>query len=533
MNEQNIQSADRRKLEESINEAEEVTEDLNRLIEQMYRVGAPPGQPFVFTGSVKTTEQLLRRQFAKCDDIKYRRILSGGREILLVFVTGMTDADLVQSSIIEPLLKLAAEKFPPDVKTLSETVLTAISLVAITEANEALQGVLTGKTLVAIDGLPEVLLVETAKFVKRNIEPSENETVIRGPRDAFNETLMDNLVLLRRRAKETDLKVNIFKLGERTQTAVAVVYIDGLVKIGLVDEIQKRLSQIKIDKILLSATVEELIETHPWTPFPKIQATERPETVAAALYDGRAAIMVDNSPYVLIVPTMLAALLQSTEDYTTPATVVSLIRITRFFSAFVAIFLPSLYVSVVSYHPGMLPTTLAVQIAELRARTPFPSFLEALLMEVLLEVFQEAITRLPRKIAGAAGVVGALVIGTTVVQAGLVNPLLVVVVAITAIASYSMPSYNFAMALRFFRVPVLIAGTFFGLFGVMLAFIALVVHMCSLRTFGESYAGGLFDITLLADWKDTFVRLPRRYLRGRPKEFGAQERGAGGIHDQT
>ncbi|MPN23871.1 Spore germination protein B1 [bioreactor metagenome] len=172
----------------------------------------------------------------------------------------------------------------------------------------------------------------------------------------------------------------------------------------------------------------------------------------------------------------------------------------------------------------MLPTTLAISIAELRARTPFPSFLEAVLMESLLEIFQEAIIRLPKKIAGAAGVVGALVIGTTVVEAGLVNPLLVVVVATTAIASFTMPNYGYAMALRFLRVPMLFLASILGMYGVMLGYLAITVHMCSLKSFGESYLGSILDISLLSDWKDMLIRLPLRSLESRPEQYGAQEK---------
>jgi spore germination protein KA/spore germination protein len=223
-------------------------------------------------------------------------------------------------------------------------------------------------------------------------------------------------------------------------------------------------------------------------------------------------------------PATLQDFMQSVDDYTLRPTVASLVRLTRYFSLLLAIFMPAFYISIMSYHPGMLPATLAISVAQLRVRTPFPSFMEAFFMEAFLEIFQEAVSRLPQRLSAAAGVIGALVIGTTVVEAGLVNPLLVVVVALAGLASYSMPSYNFAAALRFFRIPVLIAGTIFGLYGVMISFIVLVVYLCSLQSYGESYLGDLFDITLQEDWKDGVVRLPAQFLKNRPKRLGAQDR---------
>ena len=508
-------------LDKLVTKTEEVNKDLSDLIDHLHQVGAPEGQPFLFTTSLSRTEHLLRWHLKNCDDVKYRHLKMGQSDALLVFIDQLADVPAMQESVIAPLLK---QSDGLSMALLAETVLAAADVTILTQASDAVEAVLTGQTLFAVDGQAEVLVIDLKKMVKRSVSTPETETIIHGPHDAFTETLLDNIGLIRRRTRDSKLKVSIYKIGARTQTAVALIYIANLVKPGLVEAIEKKLRSIKIDKVLLSATIEELLSTNPWTPFPQMQSTERPETVVAAVYEGRVGIIVDNTPFAMLVPTTLPVLLHSTEDYTTPAVVTSLIRLTRFISASVAIFLPAIYTSIVSYHPGMLPTTLAIQIAELRARTPFPSILEAIMMEILLEIFQEAITRLPKKIAGAAGVVGALVIGTTVVEAGLVNALLVVVTAVTAIASFTMPSYNFAMALRFFRIPMLFLGAIFGLFGVTLGFIALVIHLCSLKSFGESYLGPLFDVSAMTDWKDTIIRVPTQYNKFRPKQFGPKDR---------
>ena len=410
-----------------------------------------------------------------------------------------------------------------DLRKFIEEKLTVAVIAIELSADNAVAAVMSGRSLVMIEGFAEILTVGAPKYVKRSIGVSNVEENIRGPQDAFNETLVDNVVLIRRRARDPNIKIRIVEVGERSKTKVAIVYSASLVKPGLSEEVERRIRNINIDQVVVSKVVEDAMVDHPWTPFPQLDSTERPEKVVAAIYDGRVSVIVDNTPAVIMVPATYASIMQAVEDYTMPASVASLIRFTRHIAAFIAIYTPALYIAVVSYHPGMLPTGLAISIAELRARTPFPSFLEAVMMEALLELFQEAVARLPKKIASAASMVGAFVIGTTIVQAGLVNPLLVVVTSVTAIASYVMPYYSFGLALRSLRLPMLCLAAALGLYGVMLGILIVTVHLFSLRNFGESYIGGILDVDLLSDWKDGLVRLPQKFMKTRPAEFGAQD----------
>lgn len=509
----------------------ELGEDITQVVSQMRQVAAPAPQPFLFTTVLAENEHLLRVAFRDCDDIKFRSFDARGTKALLVFLEGMTNVTLLEKNVLETLMeptKGQQDGAISDLKGLVNTLITSSSLTLISNTEVALEAILTGNALLMLDGIAEVLTIGAVKHIKRGIEESKSEGAIRAPFDAFNETLSDNIVLLRRRSRDTNLKVQISKLGDRTKTSIALVYVANLVKPGLLEEVRRRLDSIQTDQILLSYTVAEAIGDHPWTPFPQTLSTEKPEKVISSIYEGRVAIMVDNTPFALMVPCTYSSLMQSTDDFTVQPVIGSLLRITRHGAAFIAIYLPAIYIAIVSYHPGILPTPLAISIAELRAKTPFPSFLEALIMEALLELFQEAVVRLPGKLAGAASVVGGFVIGTTVVQAGLVNPLLVVITAVTAIASYSISSYNFGIALRALRVPMFIAATVLGIYGVIISALLVTIHLCSLRSFGESWLGGITDITLLEDWKDGLVRFPEKFLRTRPKEIGAQDRGKTG-----
>ncbi len=505
-------------------ESQQIVDTLADLADRLRKVAAPGDEPFIFTSVLADNEQLLRQVFQDCDDVKFRKFSAAGRAGLLVYLDGMTDVGLLEQQVLEPLLLAAEPARLADMAAVAARVLTAASVTVITKAGDGLEEVLTGNALLLLDGSAAGAVIGAIKHVKRGIQEARTESVARGPHDAFTETLSDNIVLIRRRARDASIKVRIVQVGERTQTALALVYAANLVKPGLVAEVERRLSRIRVDQLMLAAQVEEFIIDHPWSPFPQTYVTERPDTFVISIYEGRVGLILDNSPNAIIVPCTLPSLLQSTEDFTVQPPVASLIRLTRYIAAALGIFLPAMYVAIVSYNPGMLPTSLAITIAELRARTPYPAFMEVIIMEVILEVFQEAVLRLPQKIAPAASIVGGFVIGTTIVQAGLVNALLVVATAGTAIASYTMPSYNLGLALRWLRMPTIVAAAVLGFYGLVLAYLAIVIHMCSLRSFGESFLGGVFEVTLAEDMQDKLVRMPVPRMGSRPKVFGSQDR---------
>jgi spore germination protein len=513
-----------RGLKKLLADSRQIVDGLANVADKLRKVAAPQGEPFIFTTRLAENERLLRQVFQDCDDVKYRNFTAAGKKGLLVYLEGMTDVDLLEKQVLNPLIAVDAPALLADATVIAGRVLTTASVTVAGEAGNALEAVLTGKALLLIDGLAEGIVVGAVKHVKRGVQEPKTEAVARGPHDAFTETLSDNIVLIRRRARDANIKVRIFQIGERSKTAVALVYAANLVKPGLVAEMERRLGRIRIDQITLAAQVEEFIIDHPWSPFPQTFVTERPDTFLVSLYEGRVGLIVDNTPNAIIVPCTLASLLQSTEDFTVQPAVASLIRLTRYFAAALGIFLPAMYVAIISYNSGMLPTALAISIAELRARTPYPAFMEVIIMEVILEIFQEAVIRLPQKITPAASLLGAFVIGTTIVQAGLVNALLVVATAGTAIASYTMPSYNLGLALRWMRLPAIVAASILGFYGLVLAYLAIVIHLCSLRSFGESFLGGVFDVTTVEDMQDKLVRVPVPRMGSRPKVYGPQDR---------
>lgn len=509
---------------------------LTRLVESAKEVSAqmqdiagellctPADSGCSFSTDLGVNERLLHHAFSGCGDVQKRYLRTAGRRGILYFIDGMSDMERIET-VIERLLGVTQtiENHQQLLEILSTPMIEFTA-----DVRSAARDVMQGYSLIVIDGLEATAVLGTAKFAKRDITDARRESALRGPFDAFNETLTDNIALVRRRTSDVNAKLEFFTIGERAKNRVALIYIEDLIKTTLVDQVSERLRNVSTDRILSAASLEELLSEYPWSPFPYFQATERPDKVVSALYEGRFAIIIDNTPWVLIGPSNFQQLLQTTDDYTITPVVASLIRFTRYIAAVMAVLLPGVYVALVSFQPGVLPTSLALSIAELRARAPFPAFLEAFVMEALLELFQEAITRLPEKVVVAASVVGGFVIGSTVVEAGIINPLLVVVIAITAISSYIVPSYPLSLGLRWLRIPILILASTFGLYGVGIGSLFVLTHMAALENFGESFLGGLFDVTMLQDWKDNFVRLPAKYLRIRPKVFGAEDRGRSG-----
>jgi spore germination protein len=284
----------------------------------------------------------------------------------------------------------------------------------------------------------------------------------------------------------------------------------------LLEEVKARIEKIKIDAVPGSGYIEQLIEDNFLSPFPQLQNTERPDRVMSALMEGRVAILLDGSPFALIVPVTFHMLLQSPEDYYERWIAGSLIRVLRYFSSFVSLLAPSMYIAFISFHQGSIPTKLTFSIAATREGVPFPPLIEALFMEIAIEVLREAGLRLPKPIGQSLGIVGGLVIGEAAVQAGIVSPIMVIVVAVTAISSFTLPQYNVGIALRMLRFIGMLFASVFGLYGVVLFFLLLCSHLVRLKSFGVPYVSPAVPYSP-SDWKDLIIRLPISMMKRRPQ----------------
>jgi hypothetical protein len=473
-----------------------------------------------FSSDLSKNEQILRALFQKCSDFVIRPIyITGKPKILLIYLDGLTDTITLENILLKPIL---SDGFPnelgeirPIVQIMEEQLFSATPVKTVLHINDLVNGILKANVGMLIDGESEALLASLTGFEKRDIEEPATEIVIRGPREGFTESIRTNTTLLRRRIRSTRLKFEPLSIGELSQTDVVIAYIEGIAREALLEEVRKRLSRIKIDAILESEYIEEFIEDMPHSPFPQIQNTERPDIVIANLLEGKVAILVDNTPFALIVPMTFWDGMQAVEDYYERPIYTSFIRLVRYVMFNVTLFLPSIYVALTTYHPKLIPTKLLISVAAAREGVPFPTIIEALLMEFVFEGLREAGIRLPKAVGQAVSIVGALVVGQAAVQAGIVSAPTVIIVATTGIASFSIPRYNLGTALRLIRFAMLILAGIFGFYGITLGFITLTIHLVNLRSFGVPYFTPVAP-QIPRDLKDVLIRSPRWALQTGP-----------------
>lgn len=456
----------------------------------------------------------------KPDDLKIRNLTFGDTSIegAIVFLEGLVEPIAIQQSILGNLE--SAEDYPNNSEQLLQFIYT--KYIAINDVQKAqifdelTTKLLAGYTILFIDGVSDVLVIETIGGEFRAIEEPVTETLIRGPRAGFVENIQTNLGLIRRRAKDSNLRFDTHIAGSRSHTSIVVAYIKDIIQPEILEEVNRRLATIDIDMIPESGYVEEWIEDSFLSPFPQILNTERPDKAVAAMMQGKVAIIVEGTPIVLIAPTSFTSVLQSPEDYYERWLIGSLLRILRYFAAFIALFLPALYIALISLQPAMLPTDLVFSIAGSREGVPFPPVIEATLMVVTMELLQEAGARLPQTIGQTIGIVGGLVIGEAAVQAGIVSPIMVIVIALTAIATFVIPSYSMAISFRIVRFAFMFAAGIFGMYGIILIYIMINIHFVNLTSFGVPYSSS-FAPFYPSDWYDTVLRAPIQTDKMRPK----------------
>lgn len=479
------------------------------------------------TTSLDENMERIKALLRDCDDIVYKDFKVGEAQKLrftLVFTDGLVDKPFINQSVMADLM-IHARDVPPDSPEILEDIYKLIrfgtipspELKDVKNIDDAVLAILTGDTVLLMDGIETIIIIGTKGWPSRGVSEPSTEAVIRGSREGFTETFRFNTALVRRFIRDPRFKVKQMQIGRRSFTDLGVLYIDDIAKPELVEEVKRRLKTIDIDTIMESGYIEELIEDNPFSLFPQIKATERPDKVAAALFEGKVAILVDNTPFALIVPATFNSFFHAAEDHYNRWIPATALRLMRFIAGGLSLLTPALYIAVTSYHPGILPTELVLSIAAAREGVPFPAIIEALIMELTFELLREAGVRLPILIGGVVGIVGGLVIGQAAVAAGIVSPIMVIIVAVTAISSFSIPDYGFSNAFRLFRFLLIFAVAFLGLYGMMLGLLLMLGHLVRLKSFGIPYLSPVVSFTA-GDLKDTIVRLPIFMMKNRPLE---------------
>jgi spore germination protein len=457
-------------------------------------------------------EALLRQIFSNCSDFYMRKVVFfNSVPAVIVYFQGLVESEHIETALLKPLSKY--ENVPYDhsssfIEWMRKNIISVAQTETITDLQEVVQRIVQGDAILLMEASKESLTLDIqSKQLDRQPQESLTESVIRGPHMSFIENLDTNIAFIRTRIRSPRLKIKKFIIGEITRTEVAMTYIEKIASPEVIHEIEKRLLQIDIDAILESGAIEELISDGRYSPFPLMQMSERPDTVAGLMLDGKVAIFVDGTPMTLIVPSTFWQGFQTVEDYNTNFIFATALRWLRFLFMMIALLLPSFYVAVASFHQEMIPTGLALSIAAAREVAPFPTFMEALMMEIAFEGLREAGIRLPTPIGPTISIVGALVIGEAAVQAGIISAPIVIVVALTGIASFLIPKINMNNAIRLLRFPMLLLSGMFGLYGMGIILLAILIHLTNLRSVGVPYLTPVAPFQAKGLW-DVFIRAP-------------------------
>lgn len=533
----------RRRLREAGEETRAAVRRLDRLIqalEKARRSGSFAALDSVGDLSASLDENLsrLRTLFQAPDnmDVKFREIAIGVHppvRAAVVYMDGLADSTRINESVLKPLMLLS--HLEHDLRAPGRAAggsgdgsrqgqdLVALVLQRLLPGNQAeekdsmagvLDGILYGDTAILIDGAPRAIVVETKGFPLRSVSSPKQEMVIRGPLDAFNESVRMNIAMIRRRIRDPRLTTEMIPVGRVSRTYVAILYIAGVVNPKLPVEVKRRIASLNVDFIASDGVLEQFIEDRPFALFPQTLSTERPDRAAAYLSEGHVVILADNSPFALVAPITWWSLMQTSEDYTIRWPYGSLLRTLRIVALALAVLTGGVYVAIVNFHQEMLPTELLLAIAASRERVPFPAALELLFMEFFFELVREAGVRIPSVIGPTIGIVGALILGQALVAARIASPVVIIITAVSGLASFAIPNYTTAWGIRVLRFVFVFLGMTLGLYGIALGILGLVLHLAGLRSFGIPYLSPVAPQRAGAE--DTLRREPMFFMEIRP-----------------
>ncbi len=443
-------------------------------------------------------------------------------KLCALFIDGMVKTEIVNEYVIKPIMVSTSIDNSQDIFcNIFNHVLESNNVEKSSDSAELVQAIVVGDTVLLMEDCSEAIIVSSKGWKSRAIEEPDSEKNIRGSREGFTESLLENLSMIRRKLATNNLKFKFRKLGVQSGTKVCIAYIDGISNGQILAELNKRLDTIDIDGILATGTITELIKDAPLSPFKTIGSTERPDVIAARLLEGRIALLIEGSPIAITVPHVFIESFQSNEDYYINFYFSSVNRLIRFLSFLLSISMPAVYVSLTTFHQEMLPTPLIRSISAARQSVPLPTVIEILLLLLTFEILREAGTRMPSNIGQALSIVGALVLGQAAVEARFVSSPVVIIVALTAITSLGIPKLNGVLITT--RLILLFFSSILGLYGYMFGMIGLAIHLLELRSFGVPYMLGLINITK-ADLLDTAIRAPWQYMKYRPKFITSNNR---------
>ncbi|MBM7614819.1 spore germination protein [Alkaliphilus hydrothermalis] len=438
------------------------------------------------------------------DDALIKDISVGKGSATIVYIKSLVKMEILQELVITPLNTFENQDDPEEVLKISEKL-------AFDELPKLIEGVMSGLCIIIFYDRKSIYTIDTFSPPVRNLTSSESESTVLGPQEAFIEALESNFSLIKKRIRNPNLKTKVLLLGTETRNSVGVLYIRGIANQENVQRVLYRLRNIEFMGFGGTAVLKQMLEDKPYSPFPQFGITQRVDAAVSALLDGRIVIFLNGSPEAAICPTSFFEMFVSPEDYYNRWTTASLLRSLRFFGFFATIMLTPLYVSVLTYHPEVLPSTLLSLLMESRTKVPFPPVIEVLIIELVIEVLREAGARMPTKIGQTIGIVGGIVIGTAAVDAGLASNILIVLVAISALLSFLPPNFLMSNGSRFIRYFFILAAALYGFLGQMIALAWLLAHLANLTSLGSPYMTPVIPRSA-TDLLDSVLRAPINFF---------------------
>ncbi|MCD7981175.1 MAG: spore germination protein [Clostridiales bacterium] len=463
-----------------------------------------------------------KARFSDCADIKMQGMCLGSDmdvRVWLSYIEVTGGGSMLEKSTLGSLLnslcRLPANRV---LEKMRENGMGVSDAVPFATMEEAADGMLAGECILFVDGFDRAVKIPDKGYPAMSIQEVESEKSVRGSNEKFSNSVKQNAALIRKRLRSPDVKVRERQVGVRSKTTLYIMYYDGLICPEFLEEMERRLEAFEVDGVQDVGVVQQLSEKSWYSPFPQFQVTERPDRAAMALLEGRMAVITDNSPEALIFPTDYNSFIKTADDYYSRWEIASFTRILRYVASFFAMVLPGLYLAVTNFHTQILPTKLLLSFAAARQGVPFPGVIEVLLMELSFELLREAGVRLPGAMGNTIGIVGGLIIGQAAVDANIVSPMVVIIVAFTALCSFAIPNEDFATAFRLLKFAFIGLCAAWGYYGFLIGLLFVLIHLAQLESFGMPYFTPFVgaDLNGNADEGDTFVRPPSELLKRRP-----------------
>lgn len=437
---------------------------------------------------------------------------------VLIYINGFVDKNIIDRDILKPLMLSVNENLTPgdDIPDyLIKRYITMSSTYVERDINKAVQSVKSGASIIFIENCEDVIVIGTEGMQKRSISEPYNETSIRGSREGFIESLEVNMMLIKKRLRDKNLMVEKFILGRRSQVNLALVYIKDIADDDVVTNVRNRVTSLNVDFVSATGVLDQMIEKYPYSIFPQSCGSERPDVIVSRILEGRVALILEGTPYVLAVPSLFTDFFQSVEDYYERTLVSIFVRFLRITSVFIVILLPSIYLALIKFNAELIPIKFIIPIVQSRRGIALTPFLEIISMELVVEFLREGGLRLPSKIGQTLGIVGGFIIGDAAIRTKFISPATLVVIGVSVIASFVITNYEMSLSIRLIRFPMLIITNMLGVLGIAAGVYIILVYLYSMDSFGVPY----FPSGKYKDLKDTLTRVPLWKMNLRPKSI--------------